>query len=257
MSSGATPKISIVTAIYNREKSVKSLCNSFSTQTYSNKEHIIVDGGSNDGTLRLLEEYSHKFGCYLISEPDEGIYDAINKGVRLATGEIIGLLHSDDLFANPNILELVAKEFLDPTLDAIYGDAVFFDAKNSSKFIRKYSSRRFSLKSIAWGWIPAHTTLFVRRRVFEKHGMYKTNYKIAGDVEFISRIFTSEGFRSKYIPVILVRMGIGGISTAGLKNTILLNIEMMRALKESGVKTNFFKILSRYPLKMLEFFNFK
>ena len=248
-----SPKISIVTVIYNRVNYVDSVCNSFSTQTYFEKEHIIVDGGSTDGTLNLLRKYSNESRCQLFSGPDEGIYDAINKGILLTSGEIIGLLHSDDVFASTLVLELIAQEFLDPELDAIYGDVAFFDMKDSATLIRRYRSNRFSLKSIGWGWIPAHTTLFVRRRVFERHGLYRTDYKIAGDVDFISRVFTSKGFKSKYLPAILVHMGIGGVSTGGLKSSIILNLEMLRALKENKIKTNILKILSRYPLKILEF----
>jgi glycosyltransferase involved in cell wall biosynthesis len=190
----------------------------------------------------------------LVSEPDFGIYDAINKGILKSTGDVVGLLHSDDTYSSNFTIAEVAREFSDPELDVLYGDAIFFKNGNTEKIHRHYRSDRFTPQMLSRGWMPAHTTLFVRRRVFEKYGLYKTNYKIAADMDFVARIFKSGKLKAMYIPKILVRMRTGGVSTGGVKNTILLNREVLRALHENGIKTNIFKVLSKYPLKFMEFF---
>jgi len=245
-------KISIITAVYNRKDIISKAIDSVRTQTYSNIEHLIIDGASTDGSLEIIKEIMVP-GTTLISEPDYGIYDAINKGIKNSTGEVIGLLHSDDIYASNSVLAQVALEFSDPNLDAAYADAIFHGHGKPNNIVRHYRSDRFSLKTLAWGWMPAHTTIFFRRTVFERFGLYKTDYKIAGDIDFVARVFRSENFRSIYVPKVWVKMCTGGISTGGLRNTILLNREVLRALRENGVKTNMAKILSKYPLKLLEY----
>jgi len=192
-------------------------------------------------------------GLVFISERDNGIYDAINKGINLSSGDVIGVLHSDDVFASNSVLSEVAAAFSDPNLDAIYADAIFFKNGKPNTIVRHYRSDRFSLKMLSWGWMPAHTTIFFRRTVFERFGLYKTDYKIAADIDFIARVFSSEHFKSIYLPKVWVKMRTGGVSTGGLRNTILLNREVLRALRENGVKTSMAQILSKYPLKLIEF----
>lgn len=245
-------KVSIITAVFNRVETISDALVSVQNQSYKNIEHVIVDGGSTDGTINRIQELLRD-NYMFISEPDDGIYDAINKGIKCSTGEIIGILHSDDVYASDSILAQVAMEFLNPNLDAVYADANFFRHGKPNTIFRHYRSDRFSLKNLAWGWMPAHTTIFFRRTVFERFGLYKTNYKIAADIDFVARVFRSENFRSIYVPKVWVKMRIGGISTGGLRNTILLNREVLHALRENGVKTNMVKILSKYPLKLLEF----
>jgi len=245
-------KISVVTAVYNRKNTIKDAIHSIQNQTYLNIEHIIVDGGSTDGTVDILREGIIPSMSF-VTEPDNGIYDAINKGIRRSTGEIIGLLHSDDIYASDSVLAQVAAEFSDQKLDAVYADANFFRHGNPANIVRTYRSDRFSAATLAWGWMPAHTTIFFRRRVFERFGLYKTDYKIAADMEFIARVFRSEDFRAKYIKKVWVKMRIGGVSTGGWRNTILLNQEVLRALQENGIKTNILKIFTKYPLKLFEF----
>ncbi len=221
-------------------------------QTHPDVEHVVIDGGSTDGTLQLLHECLHD-GTLLVSEPDRGIYDAINKGIACSSGEIVGLLHSDDVYANDFILADVADIFADPEIDAVYGDVAFFRPAAPEKLVRRYRSDRFSPERLAWGWVPAHTALFLRRRVFEQYGLYKIDYKIASDYDFMARIFRAKLIRSKYLPTVLVHMRIGGVSTGGWRNTLLLNQEVLRACRENGIKTNMLKILSKYPLKIMEF----
>ena len=163
------------------------------------------------------------------------------------------MLHSDDVFADTSVLSNIAEVFSDPEIDAVYGDAVFYHEDNPENIVRHYSSKRFSPEKLAWGWMPAHTTLFLRKKVFEQFGFYKTDYKIAADFEFIARVFRSGQIQSVYLPKVLLRMATGGVSTAGWKNTVRLNLEVLRACRENHIKTNIFKILSKYPLKILEF----
>jgi len=247
-------KFSIITVVYNRVDMIANTLHSIQSQNYKNYEHIIIDGASVDGTLEILKKYeADNDNVVLVSEKDEGIYDALNKGIRCAKGDVIGVIHSDDIYAYDAVLTDVATELADPEVDAVYADAVFYREENPDNEVRRYSSRRFSPDKLAWGWMPAHTTLFLRKKVFEQFGFYKTDYKIAADFEFIARIFKSGQIQSVYLPKVLLRMAIGGVSTAGFKNTIRLNQEVLRACRENQIKTNIFKILSKYPLKILEF----
>ncbi len=246
-------KVSIITCVYNRESTILDSICSVNSQTYPSIEHILIDGGSTDATLEIVQKHFNS-RMVLASESDFGIYDAINKGILKSTGDIVGLLHSDDTYASNYTIAEIAQEFSNPELDVVYGDVAFFRHGKDKKIHRHYRSDRFSPQMLSRGWMPAHTGLFVRRRIFEKYGLYKTNYKIAADMDFVARIFKLGNLQAKYIPKILVHMRTGGVSTGGLKNTILLNREVLRALRENGINTNIFKILSKYPLKFIEFF---
>jgi glycosyltransferase involved in cell wall biosynthesis len=189
-----------------------------------------------------------------LSEPDEGIYDAINKGIRLASGEIIGILNADDVYADSGVLSRIKRQMEDGQLDAIYGDVTFFANDRPKLSLRRYSSRHFSPSRIAWGWMPAHPSLFLRREVFHRFGLFRTDFKIAGDYEFVARIFKDAKLRYRYLPEVLVRMRIGGLSTGGWRSTLLLNQEVLKACRENGIRTNLFMLLSKYPTKALEYF---
>lgn len=245
-------KFSIITAVFNRAETIRNAVQSVQVQTYTNVEHVVVDGASTDGTLDILKENLGANAVFL-SEPDKGIYDALNKGLALATGDIIGFMHSDDSYANERVLETVARAFEVSDIDGVYADVLFFRPAAPDKPVRRYRSDRFSADRLAWGWMPAHTTLFLRRRVYEKYGHFNITYKIAADFEFIARILADRKVELTYIPEVLVHMDTGGASTVGLKNTIRLNQEVKRACAENGIRTNWFKILSKYPLKMLEY----
>ncbi len=244
--------ISVITAVYNRMATIGRAMESLAAQTHP-AEHIVIDGASTDGTLRIVEDYAGAHDT-VISEPDNGIYDALNKGISKAKGEVIGLLHSDDLFASPNVLSRIAEMFdADADLDAVYADAAFFHPKAPDQIIRRYRSARFSSARIGWGLMPAHTTLYLRRRVFDHYGLYRTDYRIAADYEFIARIFKNGILKARYEPDVWVMMQSGGASTGGLRSTLQLNREVLRACRSNGIKMNWFKLLSKYPAKLSEF----
>jgi glycosyltransferase involved in cell wall biosynthesis len=245
-------KISIITVSFNAEASIVATLLSVANQTYKNIEHIVIDGGSVDGTVDLVKQYGEHLTRF-ISEPDKGIYDAMNKGITLASGDIIGFLNADDIYSHPNILAQVARQMAD--VDACFGDVVYFSPLNPEKVLRRYSSARFNSDLLAWGCIPAHPTLFLKKFIYERFGTFNTSYRISGDFEFMARVFKGKEIKYRYIPEVLVKMGIGGISTRGLKSTILLNQEMLRACKENNINTNLFKLLSRYKGKLFEYIN--
>ena len=245
-------KVSIITACYNRAATVEDAIRSVAAQTWPDIEHIVVDGGSTDGTLEVVARHRDSVDK-LIPGPDKGIYDALNKGIAAATGSVIGVLHSDDFYARDNVVRRVADEMGRRELDLVYGDVAYVHPRDLGKVVRVFSSRRFRPDRIAWGWVPAHPALFVSRRLFERFGPFKTDYKIAGDFEFVARVFAKPAFRYAYVPKVLVKMRMGGVSTRGWRSTLLLNREFMRACRENGIHTNYFKLLSRYPAKVLEF----
>lgn len=245
-------KISVITAVYNREGTIERSIRSVASQSHRDIEHLIIDGASQDRTCEIVQACSGPLVTF-VSEPDKGIYDAINKGIRASSGEVIGLLHSDDRFAHDEVLSAVAGQFEDDTLDAVYADVAFFSEHSPEKLIRRYNSGRFNPDRVQGGWMPAHTSLFLRRRVFDRFGLYKTDYRIAADFEFIARIFKDHGIEARYVPDIWVHMQTGGASNAGLGSKITLNREILRACRENGIRSNYFKILSKYPLKLLEY----
>jgi len=245
-------KVSIVTVCFNSAATVGETLRSVAAQTWRDVEHIVIDGASTDGTLDVLKLNSPRL-ARVVSEPDGGIYDAMNKGVRAATGDVIGFLNADDCYADAQVLQRVVSAIKGGKLDAVFGDVAFFSARAPDRVVRRYRSNRFRPERLAWGWMPAHPGLFVKRAIFERVGEFSTSYRIAGDFEWIARAFYRANLRYRHLPSILVHMRTGGISTSGLLNTILLNREVMRACRDNGISTNWLKILSKYPAKMLEF----
>jgi glycosyltransferase involved in cell wall biosynthesis len=245
-------RVSIITACLNRRDTIVDALASVRRQTGAEIEHIVVDGGSTDGTLEVLAQHRASV-AKLIPGPDKGIYDALNKGVAAATGEIIGFLHSDDVYARDDVISTVAGRMHSESLDALYGDVAFVRGGDLGRIVRVYSSRRFRPSRIAWGWMPAHPALFLRRAVYRERGSFKTDYRIAADFEFVARIFSTGTLRYAYLPEILVKMRLGGVSTRGWRSTLMLNREVLRACRENGIATNYFKILSKYPAKAVEF----
>ena len=245
-------KVSVITVCFNSAETLESTLTSVANQTGAEVEHIVVDGASTDNTATILQGHLHQL-ARVISEPDCGIYDAMNKGVRVATGDVIGFLNADDVYAHQNVLSTVAEIMKREHLDALFGDVEFFRPDNPGRTIRRYSSAHFRPDRIAWGWMPAHPALFVRREVFQRVGEFRTDYRIAGDFEFVARAFGKHTLRYRHLPEVLVRMRTGGISTAGWRNTLLLNREVLRACRENGIATNMLKILSKYPAKLLEY----
>jgi glycosyltransferase involved in cell wall biosynthesis len=244
-------KISVITVCYNSARSLELSLQSVAEQDWSAVEHIVIDGASTDGTREILERFRSRL-AYLVSEPDNGIYDAMNKGIAYATGDIVCFLNADDQYACANALSKVASQMGDHNLDALMGDVGFFHQRNSERMVRRYRSERFRPSRLAWGWMPAHPALFLRKEVFQRVGLFKTDYRIAGDFEFIVRVFHGHALRYRHFPEVLVNMQTGGLSTSGLRAKITLNQEVLRACRENGLQTNMLKILSKYPAKMLE-----
>ena len=248
-------KFSIITVTFNSVRTLSDTIKSIVSQKNVEIEYILVDGCSTDGTLDIINEYKFFINKF-VSEKDNGIYDAMNKGLALATGDIIGFLHSDDVYSNNLVLSKVKEYFENFQLDALYGDIDYFANNEFTTPVRRYKSNRFSPNKIGWGWMPAHPSLFLRRNVYIKSGNFKTDYKIAGDYEFVARIFHHNELIFHYLPEVLVNMRMGGVSTGGFFNSIILNKEVLRACRENDISTNIFKILSKYPAKLIDkFFN--
>ena len=249
-------KISIITVTLNSASVINHCLDSVQHQKHNNIEHIIIDGASTDETLSLLNS-KHKQFKVLISEPDKGIYDAMNKGINVATGDIIGFLHSDDFYASNNILSRVASIFKDnSSLDACYADLIYVDQMDISKKKRYWKSSKFIPGLFAKGWCPPHPTFFVRRSVYERFGLF--NLGFASDVEMMMRLLEVHKINVHYIPEVWVKMRLGGISNKNLKNLFLQNIEILRALRKNGLSSNsisffFHKIISRLRQRLHRF----
>ena len=243
-------KVSIITVVLNNKETVKDAILSVGSQDYNDIEHIVIDGKSMDGTRSVIDKYRDRLAV-VISESDNGIYDAMNKGLRVASGEIIGFLNSDDFYAHKNVISGVVSTLSKMKVDAVFGDLVFVSSKDLNHIVRFYQSKDFSPKFLTKGIMPAHPTLFLRKTVYEKYGYFKTDYHIAADFEFAVRIFKDNNISYYYIPKIMVKMRTGGTSTKNLKSNWILNLEVLRACRENGLKTNLFKIYSKYPSKIL------
>lgn len=247
------PLITVITVCYNSGASLEAAIKSVANQVWPKIEHIVIDGGSTDETLLILERYRDCF-AHVISEPDQGIYDAMNKGLACATGDVICFLNADDQYASSGVLSLVAKEMQLKQVDALLGDVAFFHEKNPKKIVRRYRSDRFTPERLAWGWMPAHPAMFLSKSVVQRVGKFKIDYRIAGDFDYIARAFHGHNLKYCHMPEVLVHMQTGGASTAGWRAKLLLNKEVLRACRENGISTNILKILSKYPLKILELF---
>lgn len=246
-------KVTIVTVCYNAGATIADTLESIVMQNFLDVESIIIDGASTDNTLKIVEQYAGRL-AHVHSEPDHGVYDAMNKGLALASGEVIGFLNADDVYADRDVLSRVMAIMEREGLDALLGDVEFFRPEDPARTVRRYRSARFKPDRIAFGWMPAHPALFLRRRVYERFGPFRTDYRIAGDFEYCARIFRDETLAYRTFPETLVRMRTGGISTGGWRSTLLLNREVLRACRENGIDTNMLKIFSKYPAKVLEFF---
>lgn len=247
--------ITLITVTYNSSKTLKKTFDSVLEQSHNNLEYIVIDGASKDNTISIINEYEPFLGGRLkwISEPDKGLYDAMNKGIHMATGDIIGILNSDDFFTNETILKQVADEFQkNEDIDAIYGDVHFVNPDNLNKCVRYYSSKIFKRSLMRLGFMPAHPSFYMRRECFEKYGLYKTDYKIAADFEFLLRVIFKYKIRTKYLPIDMVTMRTGGASTSGFESHKLIMKEHLRAFKENGIYTNVALLSLRYLYKIGE-----
>lgn len=249
-------KISIITATFNSVSTLESTIKSVLSQTYSNFEHIIIDGGSTDGTLLLLENYQKQYKGRLrwISEKDKGIYDAMNKGIQLATGDIIGMLNSDDFYTSPNVLQTIANSMSDKKIDGIYADLHFVKPQQLQHCVRYYSSASFTPKLLRIGFAPPHPTLYLRKTIYHNIGLYKTDFSISGDFELMLRLFVHHKYNIQYIAEDFVTMRLGGVSTKGW-NSIIKGLKYsLKACKENGLYSNYFLISLKFGIKVLQFF---
>ena len=241
-------KVSIITAVYNAEKTIGNTIESILDQTYANIEYIIIDGGSKDKTIDIIKEFEPKFQGKLrwISERDKGIYDAMNKGIRMATGDIIGILNSDDFFTSDDVISTVNETFEKYNPDAIYGDIHFVNDDNLNKIVRYYSSRIFRRGLMRFGFMPAHPSFYIKRECFDKFGLYNTSYKIAADFEFLLRTIFIGNIKTQYVAKDFVTMRTGGASTSGINSHKQIMREHIRAFKENNIFTNRLLLSMRY-----------
>lgn len=215
------PTISIITATLNTGETLSDCLDSVIRQDMD-VEHIVVDGQSTDQTLQVVEQYRDSI-AKVISEPDQGIYDAMNKGLSLAGGEVIGLLNADDYYPSPDILSRVAGVFENPDIDACYGDLCYLDGRDPSKVVRYWQAGEYQPRQFYWGWMPPHPTFFVRRSAYEKHGLFNLALGSAADYEIMLRLLLKHGLKAEYIPQVLVHMRTGGVSNATLANRLAAN----------------------------------
>jgi glycosyltransferase involved in cell wall biosynthesis len=244
-------KVSIITATYNSASTIRDTLESVAKQTYSNIEHIIIDGLSKDNTLDIVKEYPHV--DKVISEKDKGIYDAMNKGIRAATGDVVGILNSDDFYPHNNILKKVTEEFRIKKVNAIIGDILFVSPNNIKKVVRYYSAKRWKPSKFVKGYMPPHPSFFVYKKFYEQLGVYQIDYKIAADYELLIRFLATNQLSYSYIPEAIVHMRAGGVSNESIKSRYVLNQEIVRACKENGLNTNMLILSLKYVNKIFEY----
>ncbi len=245
-------KVSVITVCYNSADTIRDTIESVISQTYPNIEYIVIDGASKDKTIDIVREYEDQIAI-VRSEPDKGIYDAMNKGIELATGEIIGILNSDDFYEYPEaVSEIVATFQAHPESDLVFGDVVFVRPENLKRVTRLYRSDRFKPWKLRFGWMPPHPATFIKKSAYQEAGPYSLEYRIAADYEMLVRLFIVHKKKASRINKTIVRMRSGGASTSGIESSVKLNSEIVRACKSNGMYSNIFFVLSKVPFKLLE-----
>jgi glycosyltransferase involved in cell wall biosynthesis len=247
-------KVSIVTVAYNAAKTIGDTIASVASQTYGDVEYIVVDGGSTDGTMDIVKQHRDKIAKF-VSESDNGIYDAMNKGLGLATGDIVGFLNADDMYVGRGVIDRVVDAFLEPSVQACYGDLVYVDAVDTEAVVRYWKSNEYRSGLFARGWVPAHPTFFARRGVYEKWGRFDLRFKLAADFEIMARFLSKFGVKARYVPEVLVKMRMGGATNRTISNIVKQNIEIYRAAKKNGIRFSPFTfVLGRLLLRVPQFF---
>ncbi|MBL4624847.1 MAG: glycosyltransferase [Flavobacteriales bacterium] len=245
-------KVSIITVCYNSASTIRDTIESVVGQDYSDIEYIIVDGKSTDDTLAILNSYSGKINK-IISEPDNGLYDAINKGIRAASGEIIGLIHADDVLASSHVIDRITEVFKLNKCDAVYSDLQYVDKDDMSKVFRDWKAGEYKTGMFLEGWMPPHPTLYVKRKLFAEFGYYNTSFKISADYELMLRFIHRNNIQIKYIPEVHVKMRVGGKSNSSVFNRVKANIEDRKAWKINKLKPNFLTLYSKPLSKLAQF----
>ena len=246
-------KISIITASFNSAKTIRDTLESVKSQDYDDIEHLVIDGLSTDETLNIVRQFPHVSA--LVSEKDKGIYDAMNKGIRLATGDVIGILNSDDMYIDENVLKQVAEIFKNQNVDACYADLQYVDERDPNKLVRHWKSGSYKKHSFLYGWMPPHPTLFLRRRVYEKVGIFNLSLKTAADYELMLRVFVRHDFKIQYLPRVIVKMRNGGASNASFRRRLYANREDRLAWKINNLKPYFFTLYLKPIRKIFQFIN--
>lgn len=244
-------KVSIVTAVRNGAPAIAATIRSVLAQTHQPLEHVFVDGASTDATLETINSETLP-GARIISEPDSGVYDAFNKGLRLTTGDVVAYLNAGDTYVDANTVAAVVRVFETSPVEAVFGNVAIVDQGDSGRVVRTYRSTRFRPSRVAYGFMPAHPTLFLRRSVYERFGEYDTSFRIAGDFELVARVFGRGNVAFVCLPSTLVRMPRGGLSTAGPRSNWIITKEMKRACQQNGIPTNYLKLALRIPVKLTE-----
>ena len=243
--------VSIITATFNSASTIAETMRSVEEQDYPHIEHIVVDGHSQDETLEIVQLYPHT--ATLISEKDNGIYDAMNKGIRVAKGEIIGILNSDDIYSDEHVISHIVKAFDDLSVQGCYADLQYVDENNTALVRRTWKSGEYHERSFYWGWMPPHPTFFVRKSVYDRVGLYNTQMHSASDYEMMLRILIKHEMPTHYIPEVIVKMRAGGMSNASFKNRITANKEDRLAWKLNGLEPHFFTLYAKPIRKISQF----
>jgi glycosyltransferase len=242
-------KITIITVCFNSAATIRNTIESVLSQTYPDIEHIIVDGASKDNTMAIVNEYKDRISK-IISEPDKGIYDAMNKGLALASGDIIGILNSDDIYADTDVLAVTAENFINSGADCVFGDLVYVDAADTDRVVRYWKSAPYKKGAFRRGWHPPHPAFFVKREIYQKYGVFDTSLRIASDFEIMLRFLVKYKIKSKYFPKIVVKMRTGGESNRNFRNIIIANWECQKAFQKNQIPGGFLAIWAK-PLSKL------
>lgn len=242
-------KVSIITVSFNSAKTIADTIESVLSQDFPEIEYIIVDGNSSDDTLKIIRQYENRISKW-ISEKDQGMYDAMNKGIAMATGDVIGILNSDDVYINNQVISEMMALLQEKNAQVVFADLILVDQGDDSKVLRYYDSGHFHPDKFRYGWMPAHPTVFVRRELYQAVGPFSTTYQIAADYEMLIRMMAIQKAPYAYLPKPVVRMRSGGASTAGISRNWILNKEIVRACKENGIYSNMAMLLLKIPAKL-------
>ena len=247
-------KISIITITYNSAQTLEDTLKSVTSQDYPNLEYIIIDGKSKDTTLQIVDKYKSGI-AKVVSERDKGLYDALNKGIKHATGDVIGMLHSDDLYANESVISNVMKKFAeDPSIEGVYADLVFVNRNDTNKSMRVWESGTYQEGDFLKGWMPPHPTFFVRKEVYEKFGGFNTELKLSADYELMLRLIHKNNIKLAYLPQVIVKMRMGGVSNVSFFVKLKANLEDKLAWKLNGMKPKFSTIIMKPLRKIKQYF---
>lgn len=246
-------KISIITVTYNSAATLEETILSVINQTYQNIEYIIVDGKSTDSTLSIIDKHKDRIAKF-VSEKDNGIYDALNKGISMASGDVVGILHSDDFYTSNEVLQKIAERFIKDNCEALYGDLLYVSKDNTDKIIRKWRAGEFKSNSFLFGWMPPHPTFFVKKEVYEKHKAFNLDFKTSADYELMLRLLYKHKIKTSYLPEFIVKMRMGGQSNISTKNRIIANLEDRKAWEVNGLKPYFFTLFFKPLRKLSQFF---